>query len=71
MFKFINAEMTPKKRERSESAKNRVNFIYMSLCVTCVVFLHSGLSPLSLNPSIAIRVYKTVVIPKALYGSEL
>ena len=23
------------------------------------------------NPSIAIRVYKTVVIPKALYGSEL
>ena len=39
--------------------------------VTCVVFLHSGLSPLSCNLSISIRVYKTFVITKALYGSEL
>ena len=35
------------------------------------MFLHSGISQLSLNPSISIRVYKTVVILKALYGSEL
>jgi len=61
--------MTPQKRERSERAKKKV--IYLILYVTCVVFMHSGLSPLSLNPSIPIRVYKSVVIPKALYRSEL
>jgi len=34
----------------------------LTLYVTCVVFLQSGLSPFSLNPSISIWVYKTVVI---------
>jgi len=50
--------------------KIELNF-YLTLYVTCVVFLHSGPSPLSRKPSISIRVYKTVVIPKALYESEL
>ena len=68
--KFINAEMTPKSASEA-SAQNKSYFLYLTLYVTCVVFLYSGLSPLSLNPSISIRVYKTVVIPKALYGSEL
>ena len=49
--------------------KIELNF-YLTLYVTCVVFLHSSLFPLSLNPSISIRVYETVVIPKALYGSS-
>ena len=44
-----------------DDACNKLRGTYLSL-------VHSGLSPLSLNPSISI---KTVVIPKALYGSEL
>ena len=59
-------------RAKRARKKNRVTFFfYLTLYVTCVVFLHSGSSPLSLNPSISIRVYKTVVIPNTLYGSEL
>jgi len=47
-----------------DDACNKLRGTYLSL-------VNSGLSPLSLNPSISIKVYKTVVIPKALYGSEL
>jgi len=36
MFMFINAEMTPQKRERSERAKNIVNFFYRVRHVCCV-----------------------------------
>jgi len=69
-FKFINAEMTQK--SASETSAQKIELIFnLTLYVTCVVFLHSGLSPLSLNPSISIKVYETVVIPNALYGSEI
>ena len=69
MFKLINAEMTPK--SASEASAQQIEFIfYLTLYVTRVVFLHSSLFPLSLNPSISVRVYETGVIPKALYGSE-
>jgi len=61
----------PQKRGSEASAQKIKLILYLSVYVTCVVLLRNGLSPLSLNPSVAIRVYKTVVIPTALYGSEL
>jgi len=69
MFKFVRAEMTPKSPSEASARKKESYLFYLTLYVTCVVFMYSGLSPLSLNPSISIRVYKTVVIPKALYGT--
>ena len=45
MFRFINAEMTPKKRERSEHTKNS----YLTLYVTCVVFLDENWTFLKLK----------------------
>jgi len=49
-----------------------VNYVLAPMMYrTYLSLVNSGLSPLSLNPSISIKVYNTFVIPKALYGSEL
>jgi len=46
----------PPKKVRGKRAGKKIRAIfYLTLYVTCVMFLHSGLSPLSLNPSISIN----------------
>jgi len=39
MYKFINAEMTPKKREQIERV---IFYSYLTLYVTCVVFFNDN-----------------------------
>ena len=43
-------------KKRAKRERKKYSFFYLPVFVTCVVFLHSGLSPLSLNPSISMRV---------------
>jgi len=50
--------------------QKKFNFLFDFVCHVCCVCT-AAKSPWSLNPSISIRVYKTFVISKALYGSEL
>ncbi|KAH3852096.1 hypothetical protein DPMN_094593 [Dreissena polymorpha] len=47
-----------------DDACNKLRVTYLSI-------VNSGISPLSLNTSTSIKVYNSIVIPKALYGCEL